>query len=76
MKNKYTPEQVQTLNTFNERWDRANRQANVGSYYQNYQISNSQLYTLVEDFTLEQKEFIQSTLDDARCNIGYASVFK
>ena len=71
-----TDEQAQTLITFMDRWEAANREVNGDSYYQNYQISNNSLVNLVQNFTLDQKKFIQSQLDEARCNIGYANVLK
>ena len=71
-----TEEQLQTLSTFMGRWEVVNRKVNEGSYYQNYQIGNSQLHELVEGFTLEQKQFIQAQLNSARGVIGHTNILK
>lgn len=72
--NKYTPEQVETLATFMMRWAEADVKANEGSHYKHYQFNQLRLGELVTDFTQDQKQFIQSQLDEAYCNIGYANV--
>jgi hypothetical protein len=60
-----TPEQVQTLATFMERWDEANNKANDYSYYRSFQAGPLAIKECVVDFTEEQKQFIQDCLDDA-----------
>lgn len=64
-----TKEQLETLATFMERWNEADRKANDGSYYQNYMAGHTAIRECVSDFTDEQKQFIQDCLDDAIPNI-------
>ena len=71
---KYTPEQLETLATFMMRWVEANIKVNEGSHYKHYQFPNARLKELVTDFTQEQKQFIQSTLEEARGVIGYTNI--
>ena len=63
--NNMTPDQVQTLATFMERWNEADRKVNGDSYYQNYIAGLPAIRECVADFTSEQKQFIQECLDDA-----------
>ena len=64
-----TEEQLQTLGIFQERWTAADKKANGDSYYQNYQAGHTAIKECVSDFTDEQKQFIQATLDNAIPNI-------
>ena len=66
---KMTPDQVQTLATFMERWNEADRKANGDNYYQNYMAGLPAIRECVSDFTDKQKQFIQECLDDAYPNI-------
>lgn len=64
-----TKEQLETLATFMERWNEADRKTNNGSYYQNYMAGLPAIRECISDFTDEQKQFIQDCLDDAMPNI-------
>lgn len=55
--------QIQTLATFMNRWKAANNKLNKGRYYPVYELHPSRLRELVNDFTNEQKQYIESVLN-------------
>ena len=55
-------EQIQTLATFMNRWEAANAKLNEGREYPVYELHPGRLHELVDDFTYEQKQYIESTL--------------
>jgi hypothetical protein len=66
---KMTSDQVQTLATFMERWNEADRKVNGDSHYKHFMAGLPAIRECVADFTSEQKQFIQECLDDAYPNI-------
>jgi hypothetical protein len=67
--NNMTPDQVQTLATFMERWNEADNKANGDSHYKHFMAGLPAIRECVADFTSKQKQFIQKCLDDAYPNI-------
>ena len=61
---------------FNQRWEDENKKLNEGLPYPLYELHLSNLFKLAEDFTKEEKQFIQSKLDEARPTIGHVNIMK
>ena len=67
---------ISALALFMQRWEDENKKLNEGLPFPIYELHLGNLFKLAEDFTKEEKQFIQSKLDEARPTIGHVNIMK